>query len=741
MVKYDRSRRETPVMTDAKGIARFTLEKPGTYLAVAQKEGFKTTGKTTTAAPDSENRVYLYLEEIEPETPPWAKPARVTGQVIGIYSDRRPPTPVAGARIVWTLRGLMKSTSASGKQFEVTTDSHGRYAISLPKGIYSAQVHGSDRTFSIPSPVEVKVVEDQVTQNFQLRQPQPVVPVAPTKPSSLLVSVYRGGIRGEVALSGVAVTVRLQGGSIRDMVRGTTDRSGTVRLSLPKPGVYEVSARTLRYGDTTETVTVSAGQEASVRLTLKDTSTDTTPTPSPTPNPSPTLPSFDPCNKPGWIHCTRLMTVPKLRDDPTKSTVFMAEFWLKPSGSTLSGTGEYYYLKDFGDTGFKGTATFSLQGSISGDRVTVQGPDHMTLDSFGYAKRDSVSQYIPEYLSKFSGTMSGNVYSNGPVNQGEEQITTKIQRCTGSDDPPTQGSFAGRWNVALYDKPYDQLRRGDLPTNTVPWDVRVSGNTASTQDQVGRPISGPLSSGGRVWNAKLTMGSQVIQEFRDMKLSSNGDTFIGGWGGAVYHGYAIIGTRSGGKPTLPDSSDSHMPHLPIGPLDTLIKPPLPITPTIPHLPLTPIQPGPSGAKAVVVTLDSKGQSSREVVVQRGGVLTVRLSQSAGTGLKWKPVSAASSTVTLLGGGEWTPATSAGSALRELPGIGGGIRVPGGRPGGSPVPIGHGGAGSIIAGQGGYVEYRYRINSNATEGTLKFELGAPWSRTPSGTATLQIRIGR
>ncbi len=118
-----------------------------------------------------------------------------------------------------------------------------------------------------------------------------------------------------------------------------------------------------------------------------------------------------------------------------------------------------------------------------------------------------------------------------------------------TDAGPLAGSFAGDWDVVFYATP----KPNQEPTHPVRWKIVVAGAEARTKDDVGRLIRGPLSGDGRVWNAKLQQGDVLVMQFRDLQLSPDGNRFEGLWGGNVWHGNAIIGTRVG---TQPDEQDT-----------------------------------------------------------------------------------------------------------------------------------------------------------------------------------------
>ena len=181
-------------------------------------------------------------------------------------------------------------------------------------------------------------------------------------------------------------------------------------------------------------VEFSTGPNQEVRVTLKRRKSDEVV--------GPKEPSFTPCDRPGWIHVTRVVKLSDKRGRAGEGT-FTAEFWLQEkSPGKLSGEGKYVYNKlDPTGGGSKGDKSFSVEGTIDNDHVVVEGDGDMEVVGFGNrTTREAV--VIWDFMRKFDGKMVNNVYTSGPG----EPITkynvvyvvskTVIQRCTGEQPVP-----------------------------------------------------------------------------------------------------------------------------------------------------------------------------------------------------------------------------------------------------------------------------------------------------------------
>lgn len=531
----------------------------------------------------------------------------------------------------------------------------------------------------------------------------------PAKPKVklLMVTTYAGQKKPGKEVAGATVTARLRGGAARRAVSGTTRAAGWAALTLPGPGTYDVVARSRKLGE--EQTTVAVGDHSPVELALVFKGGDTEPGDHPGPDTGPVMPTppddtafditdpdmmpddpvtpddhidpdgdpdaapddnhvvpdgFDPDNKPGWIHCTRRMTVPRLQKDPTKTTVFLAEIWAEPkAGGKLVGTGTYRYLQDLGDEGYKGSTSFSATGTISGDRVSIRGPATFNVQSWGYKQKGTIPFHVRPALSTFTGTLKDNVYAPGPIMDGKERILTRIVRCgedepdTGpdddTDDQPVAGSFAGDWKVAFY----GSGKIDGKPKNWVRWKISVTGSRAVARPQHDtRLIRGPLSAGGRVWNAKMVQGGIVVMQFKDLRLSRDGKRFKGFWGGNVMHNNAIVGVRVGSTPVGGDT------------------------------------PGPKTPAQVTVELKHGGEKSCRVAP--GGTVAVKVAHYAGTGYG-KPK------LTAVNG----PLTHAGTATEPMKRTSSG--------------------GRMIAGAGKWSVFRFRAGSRPGTGRLTIEKRRSW----------------
>jgi len=104
-----------------------------------------------------------------------------------------------------------------------------------------------------------------------------------------------------------------------------------------------------------------------------------------------------------------------------------------------------------------------------------------------------------------------------------------------------RGSFAGSWNVYLYQSP-------TMPPSQPTWlKITVSGNEAVSFEKVGSTwmegCRGPLTESGQVWNARKKVGSVTVMHFDNVRLSPDGGRFEGKWSGAAPHNYPLIGVR------------------------------------------------------------------------------------------------------------------------------------------------------------------------------------------------------
>ncbi len=358
------------------------------------------------------------------------------------------------------------------------------------------------------------------------------------------------------------------------------------------------------------------------------------------------------------------MTVPRLQKDPTKTTVFLAEIWAEPkAGGKLVGTGTYRYLQDLGNQGYKGNTSFSVTGTINGDRVSIRGPATFNVQSWGYKQKGTIPLHVRSTLSTFRGKLKNNIYAPGPIMDGKERILTRIVRCvkdepdTGpddnTDDQPVAGSFAGDWKVAFY----GSGNADGKPTNTVRWKITITGSRAVARPQHDtRLIRGPLSAGGRVWNAKMVQGGIVVMQFKDLRLSRDGKRFKGLWGGNVMHNNAIVGTRVGGAIVGDDT-------------------PKPKTPA-----------------AITVTFKHGGEKSCRVAA--GGTVLVKVAHYAGTGYGNPKLTAVNG-----------PLTHAGTATEPMKKTSSGAR--------------------IIAGAGKWAVFRFRAGSRPGTARLSFEKRRSW----------------
>ena len=505
----------------------------------------------------------------------------------------------------------------------------------------------------------------------------------------LTVRVRVGDERSDAAAGGVTIVARKKGASLRDAVRDWTARDGRVTLTLPevkKDGVeYEIVARSDQYGVAAKTVTVSPDRANEVTLVLKKSSDTTTA--------EPKQPSFSPCNRPGRIHCTRVVNMSDQRSGSRRqgTGTFTAEIWAeeKSSGS-LTGTCSYYYKKEdsTGSGGVEGKlADQPVTGTINNEHVVIEGPADMEVTGYGN-RRTREPVVIFDFMNKFEGTLVDNVFVGPSESHDKYSVTytvekTQIERCAEDDEDddtdvtPVSGSFAGDWSVVLY----PTSEPSGNPGNPQRWRIVVSGSQARAKDPAGNLVRGPLSEGGRVWNPDCVhpMGT-IVMRFRDLSLTPDGNQFVGEWGGPpphptpeepnpsdkTFHGNAVVGTRVGSKPQIDDTAND--------------------TPDVTA----------DTAPAREVTVELKSGAERLTCeVATGGTVVVKVADYGATGYGPPKLISADSRLALR--------STTTEAMRRVP--------PGGRP---------------LEGAGRWQIYRFQAGSQPGTGRLVFEKRRSWN---------------
>lgn len=177
-------REATTATTGTDGSVRFTQLAPGSYQALAQKEGYRPAGQVVQLRAGEAKEVIVVLVQAQ-QVPP-SRLAKVRGWVV--YPDAKSRTGyfgVARARLAWTPIG------SAGASRETTSGSDGSYEVDLEPGNYRVTVYPPDQRFS-PLEESVSVPPGGLERKFFVLKPR-------TEPAPVLVTV-RGFVRERLAI-------------------------------------------------------------------------------------------------------------------------------------------------------------------------------------------------------------------------------------------------------------------------------------------------------------------------------------------------------------------------------------------------------------------------------------------------------------------------------------------------------------------------------------------------------------
>jgi hypothetical protein len=427
-------------LSDEHGVAEFELLGSRRYVVAARLPGYLPAETRVQVAEGELGTASLIL---------YPKPAEIPLNVTVYRMKGRSRLPLAGAEVT-----AFRYDRRGGERSRHTTDAEGRVSFQLAdgEGVYVvAAMKDGFRSDAKPVPVH------SGTENQAYLSLSALDDVGPEVPPTFTVRVLAGSIGRMMPAEGARVLLRHERGTARDMTPAATDAKGMATLHPAAPGMYDVVVSKEGYAPRALRVRITRDVARETEIIL--TSAGPTPSPAPTvpsaadtatkPIPEPAQPSFAACDRPGWIHVTRLV---RLSDQRSRSGdgFFTAEFWLQEkSPGRLSGDGKYVYYKlDPSGGGSKGEKTFTVQGTIQNERVTVEGDGDMEVVGFGTrSTREPV--VVWDFMRKFDGTMVDDIYTQPP----SDPITkynvvyvvskTVIQRCAGVQPVPSGIPFAG----------------------------------------------------------------------------------------------------------------------------------------------------------------------------------------------------------------------------------------------------------------------------------------------------------
>lgn len=245
------------VATEANGIAEFDIPitDSGSYIALAQADGYSPGGAKLTVGPDEPNSASIELQKSAEETP--EELVTATGYVA--YRDEASPTGlfgIPGTRLDW------RSSKSQEIVATFQSEAQGRFEVELPAETYTVQLTPPVGFRGDTAEVTVRLGMQPVT--LVLERTERVEPLRPVQVTGYVVT---SSLRAEGRYVGIAgADIHWTSRSGADVTVRTDLRGRFVATLFPDRYMAGVSAS--GYGGIEEAVTVEEGMEP-VRFILE----------------------------------------------------------------------------------------------------------------------------------------------------------------------------------------------------------------------------------------------------------------------------------------------------------------------------------------------------------------------------------------------------------------------------------------------------------------------------------------
>ncbi|MCA9152566.1 MAG: carboxypeptidase regulatory-like domain-containing protein, partial [Planctomycetales bacterium] len=251
---FDQALRGT---ADQHGEVRFALVEPGSYVALAQMNGYQPNGSRIDVAIGSHNETVITLRKLDttpeqrpPELPPSngreGEPVEVHGYVV--YRDPQSSTGLFGVRdaqLLWRRHG----ETSNDRPRQISSQRTGDFSLMLAEGEYDVELR-SPPGYRGPGNTQVSVALGMPTKYFYVEKVssrQPDIEQQPTLPSDVQIRIQgyvvtpsnRTGV-GYAAVAGAEVVWTPQGGSPGQARIAKSDTGGRFTLTLTE-GAYIAS--------------------------------------------------------------------------------------------------------------------------------------------------------------------------------------------------------------------------------------------------------------------------------------------------------------------------------------------------------------------------------------------------------------------------------------------------------------------------------------------------------------------